>query len=304
MAYSWHDIKLSTMQKLFSASGTTNPTDESTVDYIAAMPYACNEALNLLSTSGKFIIKSFEIAHYPIDNLIDDDTVRKISEYTYIGDGALSYYFEASGTGTCNIYVGDTLLSAVAISSTAYTSFKANIANAGGHTVKLVFAGTYPLCVKNVAMYAQTFTTDDSVQPFNKFIKYSIDSLVDDFYQLDDAEAYFEGAGEEKYIQIKDYFQEGNKTIVLPRSMKGNFRIYYKAYPTQITSATEDSYILPIDPEVAVIIPLYMASQLYKDDDNGIATSYRNEFEAAREALSNKANVPVAESFTSESGWI
>ena len=47
-----------------------------------------------------------------------------------------------------------------------------------------------------------------------------------------------------------------------------------------------------------------MASQLYKDDDNGIATSYRNEFEVAFERLKANNVSPSAEKFTSESGWI
>jgi hypothetical protein len=47
-----------------------------------------------------------------------------------------------------------------------------------------------------------------------------------------------------------------------------------------------------------------MASQLYKDDDNGIATAYRNEFEVAFERLKDSAKTPSAERLTSESGWI
>ena len=31
--------------------------------------------------------------------------------------------------------------------------------------------------------------------------------------------------------------------------------------------------------EACIILPLYMASQLYKDDDITLATTYRNEFE-------------------------
>ena len=68
--------------------------------------------------------------------------------------------------------------------------------------------------------------------------------------------------------------------------------------------ATDDDYILPVDPEVAAIMPLYMASQLYKDDDNSIATTYRNEFEVARDALSQWANVQRKEEFTSITGWV
>ena len=55
----WKDIKYATLQKMFSISGssTSLPNDSANMEYINAMPQACNEALQLLSTAGKFIIK-------------------------------------------------------------------------------------------------------------------------------------------------------------------------------------------------------------------------------------------------------
>jgi hypothetical protein len=86
--------------------------------------------------------------------------------------------------------------------------------------------------------------------------------------------------------------------------MVGNFTIYYRAYPVELTSETEDDYVLPIDPEVYALLPLYMASQLYKDDDIGVATQYRNELEVGFNRLVNSANLSAYEKFTSETGWI
>ena len=60
---------------------------------------------------------------------------------------------------------------------------------------------------------------------------------------------------------------------------------------------------MALDPEVEALIPLYMASQLYKDDDNAIATVYRNEFEVGRDALSQGALIPKKEKFVTSSGW-
>ena len=48
---------------------------------------------------------------------------------------------------------------------------------------------------------------------------------------------------------------------------------------------------------------MYMASQLYKDDDLAIATTYRNEFETAFERLQNRQAENIDTEFTSESGW-
>ena len=60
---------------------------------------------------------------------------------------------------------------------------------------------------------------------------------------------------------------------------------------------------MALDPEVAAIIPLYMASQLYKDDDLSTSTVYRNEWEVAFEKLSQGALVPKKEKFIPSSGW-
>jgi hypothetical protein len=70
-----------------------------------------------------------------------------------------------------------------------------------------------------------------------------------------------------------------------------------------ITLSTPDDYEMPLDPEVAALLPLYMASELYKDDDNAIATVYRNEAELGREALSNGPLLPKKEKFVTDSGW-
>lgn len=71
--------------------------------------------------------------------------------------------------------------------------------------------------------------------------------------------------------------------------------------PEEITQNTPDETEIAIAPEAVVLIPLYMASELYKDDDLSTATYYRNEFEAGLALLRN--NVTGSSSFTSATGW-
>jgi len=63
-----------------------------------------------------------------------------------------------------------------------------------------------------------------------------------------------------------------------------------------ITLATPDSYEFQIDNTGAELLPLYIASQLYKDEDAGMATMYRNEFEVGREQFlrSGKSDINAA----------
>ena len=90
----WKDIKLATLQKMFSSNGTTIQADSSTSEYIYAMPQAANEALQLLATAGKFIVKTLEIDVKQYANLIGDTAGFK--EYYIQGEGQ-SMTFSAKG---------------------------------------------------------------------------------------------------------------------------------------------------------------------------------------------------------------
>ena len=305
----WHDIKLIVIQKMFSANGSTIPTDLSTSDYIAAMPGAANEGLALLATAGKFIIKSIDIAHNPVANLLTDGAHIHSQErgtMVFLAKGARSYYFEYYGTGTYTVYVGNYEAETVTLTdSTGYTAIRGLIPNDYDETITIKFESHYPLAVKNIAMYSANFPTKEKVPTFAEKVRYPLKDLVDDFYQLSTEDIYYEGDADiTRYQRTSDYFQEGDTVLVLDRDTPGNFRVYYKAYPKQITSDTPDDEELAIDNEVYPLLCLYMASQLYKDDDNSIATTYRNEFEVGFDRLKDSVSTPSAERFTSESGWI
>lgn len=305
----WKEIKLATLQKMFAADGSTLVVDESTKDYIASMPQACNEGLQLLSTAGKFIVKSFCIANNPVDNLIPDKKAQEITQIIrgtkdYSVDCGRSYYFECMGKGTATIFVDEGAVEVIDLTDKqSFKAYKGLIVNEDDAPVRIEFACSYPVSVKNIAIYDADYESADDIQAYGEKVKYDMDSLVDDFYELDSNEVYFEGE-EPRYIQTSNFIQEGTKLFVVDRNLKGNFTIYYKAYPPEITTSTEDTYELPIDKEVAVLLPLYMASQLYKDDDVEVSTAYREEFNIAFDALVNKQSTPTAEYFESESGWI
>lgn len=302
----WYDLKLAVLQKMFAADDKV-VVDESTMGYLSAMPHCANEGLALLATAGKFITKSVKIAQMDIQNLLSQSVADPIHEfsdsYSYTSDEGGSYYFEASGTGICNIYVDEILIDTLTIENKGYEVFKGLIVNDDKKPVKFEFITSYPMGLRNVAIYKESFPDANDVVPYTDKIKYDMVSLAPDFYMIDPQGIYYEGAYQQ-YLQTTDFYQEGTKTLVLDRNMVGNFTVYYRAYPEPLTAETDDDYELPIDPEVYVLLPLYMASQLYKDDDNGIATAYRNEFEIGFDRLTNSANLSAYEEFTSESGWI
>lgn len=301
----WEEIKLYTLQKMFAAEGNTIPSDDSTKDYIASMPAAANEALQMLSTIGKFLIKHIDIAHYPIKNLLPDSSFEaktlESGTIEYASANVRSIYFECSGKCRYSITVGEKIIEEGILEKTfGFLPNKFLVEN-DDKIVKLSISSDYPFSVKNVALYSATFETVEEVPPFTEKSRYDLRELAEDFYMIDTRNIYIDDT---EYHATSDYFQEGNTILVLDRGAIGNYRIYYKAYPQMITSATADDYELPVDREVATLIPLYMASQLYKDDDIGIATTYRNEFEVAFERLKNAPVTPKLEFFKSKGGWV
>lgn len=302
----WGDIKLATLQKLFSANGTKIQLDTSNSEYIYAMPQTANEALELLSTSGKFIVKKYTYINRPYEpsyGIMSDIQIADDS-WSCNADGTKSYYFRSMGKLTLTIRVNGEVIETVDLDDDNFTAHRGLLDTTSEDDVSLTFTAEYPAHVRNIALYPVKFEKESDVLPYEKYIRIDMKEVAEDFYQLAPNEVYQETDDDPYYIAAEQYYQEAGKYLVIPRAQAGDYTIYYRAYPGQITKDTPDAYELSIDPEVAALLPLYMASQLYKDDDNGIATSYRNEFEVGREVLSQQADVQSLECFQSVYGWV
>jgi hypothetical protein len=302
----WYDIKDATLRKMFSLSGSTIKLDNNTKEYLYAMPQACNEALQMLATVGKFLVGKKTFIVEPLQNLLsatNQDFMLADNHLNYMAAGAKSYYFRATKGVVLNIYVDGILTDTVTCEDDNYTPYKGLITNPSGADVMMDFYAQYPAHVMNIAMYSVSYASADDVQPNEEVLRYNLKEMIPDFYQIYAGEVYIEKDGAPRYLAANEYYTEANDTIVFRSDKPGIYTVYYKRYPNRITQATEDDYVLPLDPEVAAIIPLYIASQLYKDDDNGIATTYRNEFETAFDRLKQKVEVPGREEFTSVTGW-
>ena len=197
----WDDLKIFTLQKIFAITGDTLVDNSTTSPYLKSMPAVANEALQLLSTAGKYIVKSYSVTQ--------------------------------DGTDTGLVQ------------------------------------------------------------------KYDLSALTTDFYTFRDV--YLTTT--ETYAKTNDFTIEGESLFVIPSESIGTWTIYYNAYPQAITKLTTGATVLALDPEVAAIIPLYMASQLYKEDDLAMATMWRNEFEVARELLFANAPAPSIEIVHTYEGW-
>lgn len=95
----------------------------------------------------------------------------------------------------------------------------------------------------------------------------------------------------------------GQSVLQLPKGVSGTVRVFYDAAPEHITEYTNDAEELPLSDDCNVLIPLYLAGELYKDDDIGMATAYMNEFESRLSSLPANESGVRGGSFTSLTGW-
>ena len=202
----WYDIKLITLQKMFSNDTADIITDDNTTPYLTAMPGAATACLNYIATAVRHIDKTYTI--------------------------------EQDGTQT-------------------------------------------------------------GLQ------RYDLKELAPDFFSLEPSDFYFEDE-DGNYGKAYNFKVEHTNILLIDGSIKGKWTIWYNAYPSEITQDTADDYELPLYPEVAVLLPWSMASQLYKDDDASLSTVYWNEFVAMLEDARNTAKRVTNtgfDEFINTKGW-
>jgi hypothetical protein len=134
-----------------------------------------------------------------------------------------------------------------------------------------------------VALYDIKFASDDSVWDYAPVLRIDLKTYAEDFFRLVTTDVVKEKDG--SYIKYKDYEWEGDSTLILDGLSEGNYKVHYFAYPKEITEDTPDDYELALDPEVAVLLPVYIAAELYEDDDVSTAGWFREQYAEAKQRL-------------------
>lgn len=317
MSYTWGEIQLESIKKMFLNNDNIKLNDLRAMKndnkykiYLNAMPQAANEGILECMKRGRPYIKTVEFTSRPLNNAlhdgfksnyhIEDDIVFESSE-------GLSYYFEVDAKSEVNIYVnisGKWTLY-VTISSTArepgyFEKHKGFLPENKG--VKIIFTGKSVYSFRNVAIYTEDYDQDngnvDFIPDYKPYNILTLTDIADDFYKID--KLYFENYNH-LLENRTDYILEDSNTLVIDNRLIGNFILKYQAYPDKIEDDTDDEEVLKLHDEVAVLLPLYIASQLYKDDDIALATVYRNEFESS---ITNTYPRKEDARFINKSGWL
>lgn len=295
----WGEVKLAALQKIDPAVKNLIPT-RNTRDYLNAIIPAANRGLQDLSTAGKFIVKTLKIVQPEKKNLVADGFALYQHNKTDIefSAHASAYYFEVDNKATVKIYVDGALTATITnTTQNAFTAYK-GILNEGD--VRIVFSGNYPYQIRNVALWDANFETAEDVWDNKQQNRYDLSELLDDFFSLESTDVNYEGP---QYLHSYNYFWEGDSVLLIDSSLAGEFTVHYYSYPSIITADTTDDTEIELDPEVSVLLPIYMASELMYDDDPSAATMYRNQYEAGKDNLVPSINLGNKAQFINEYGW-
>lgn len=313
MAITWGDIKKAALDKMFT---TVEADPSGAQEYVAAMPEVANYALMDLASVCRPISKKYSLSHVPVANMLGDSgaqfsIVQSIGEdIMYAVEDPRAYYFEVDAPCTVLVQQVDDdgvaldITSHVHAGSGSFTAYSGLVDLTG--EIRLNFLGDKLYNIRNVAFYATPLAAVANIPPFTRSDRYNLKTLIGaTFKRLAPNNTTLTGDGENRR---SDEFQwEPDCTLVIDHYVSAQFDIFYEAYPTLIDDTTGDDTVLDdengLPAEALLLAPLYIAGQLYADENSGLATSYRNQYSVRRAELSNDSQ-PLGETkWGCTSGW-
>lgn len=271
-------LKAATIKILnsYSNSGQLIPaTDGNVKDYIFRFPELANICQFEIATTAKYIHKVKRISQNPVPNQLPN-ALNKFDVVQHLGtdltdmvaQGAKSYYFEVDNVA--DIYIEEERTSGVwtvlktinhATPKGQYTAYKGFTGCTNtSYNVRVRFSGSYPYNVRNRALFAYLFPTEDDIPVYERYVKYTMPS---DFYLLN---RVVNKGNQMTYTNTIDWQFEGRNVIAVNYFLVGSIDIFYYAYPATIPDNVADDYEFEIDEEACQAMPYFVASQVLLDD--------------------------------------
>lgn len=288
----YKDIKLAVLQKMFYDVTDVIPS-AMTKPYLEKMAYVCNSAIGRITAAGFGKRKYAEIISAVPENLLGNDSelykARRIEkEHVLTALSGKSCFFEIYGKGRVKLFIGNKLEDVFEnTEGTSFKKYKKAFSNAKNEPVRLVFEGSGSCLIKNVAVYSEFYENNSEIYEISEMKAYNLSVLCDDFYKLD---------GENSVICLGEntaYGFMGDSVFTVGGLESGMWRVPYIAYPKRIDEKTEDTEEIELPEYLCGLIPYYVASELYLEDDSGLCVGWRNKFEAElREYALNYERTP------------
>ena len=307
----WAEIKEDTLKRIYSYSrkGVAIPaTDGNQKDYLLALPNAA-EAAQIYIARYKPVVSLYSFTQ-SIPNVCSGsffDTVHHLNEdLTYTFADGKGYYFEVDNAATVYIESVDGETVYTTITNTVAGIFTAHRGIRDGFRIR--FSGNYPYSIRHLGVFSNTYNTAPNYAPYNQ---YDIRALVaeeniDRFIKFDNKMLAYQGSFEsgEAYMQGHPNFVSPDlHTVIIPYDDEGQFDIYYHRRPMPITVDTDDAFVPEIWEDTIFLMPMYMASYVYRNEDPTIAAVLYNEFVQALQETPFGSPGGYAR-YVSTKGWV
>ena len=96
---------------------------------------------------------------------------------------------------------------------------------------------------------------------------------------------------------------ENGHIFVVPADQEGTWYLNVNLYPQEIPDDIADETVLKIDPEVYLILPLFIEGKLRLINDEDYATTILNEFEQRRDELLKRTRAAQAAAVYRDGVW-
>lgn len=84
----------------------------------------------------------------------------------------------------------------------------------------------------------------------------------------------------------------GKKDIYISNESDAQYIVEYYAYPTVITSETDDEFMLEIDQDAQMLLPYLVVNDLLKADPSEDYSAFLNEYRRKREQFDTRREIP------------
>lgn len=140
-----------------------------------------------------------------------------------------------------------------------------------------------------------TVDKSDKKQSFN------IADIASDFKRVGGFEIYYLDDEDVPYPMDGAAIVAGR--LIIPAGVSGDVLWYYDGAYDTISSDKNDYEEIEADDDILSVLVLYVASQVYMDDDLTTALNWRNQFESALSVLAGNSPADEPKEFQSVNGW-
>lgn len=254
--------------------------------FYTALNLAVNEVNRLRPITERAVI-----VHEPLRAVVsyDDVTEKRPGEALSFESLARTVVFEVSGSGGVDI-TGATIDGNGRATWSINSGWRTFVAKSDAvGVIRLSFSGEYPYHVRNVAFYDVEFPPT-ARQAAGDVTEYDLSQIVEGFASvslpiLKDGIAY---SDRDPRTHIVD-----GKVLRIPNAqvLRGTYEVTCEVYPPRYPNEDYDESKIPLDDDIAELVPLLVASYVWLDDEPEKAARYKNLYDLAKQDIKRRVTI-------------